>query len=70
MLGKFDTMLTAINLGAAAKGTHESSIPKDIDLWLYRSVAFVQNGKVIAFVNLRSSQEKPGAFVPASLELA
>lgn len=70
MLGSLNASIAFINLGAAAKGTHESSIPKDIDLWLYRSVALVQNGKVIAFVNLRSSQEKPGAFVPASLELA
>ncbi|HLO97760.1 MAG TPA: DM13 domain-containing protein [Fimbriimonas sp.] len=70
MVGPFDKSHPSIDLGAAQKGSREITIPKDIDAWLYRSVAVIQNGKIIAFVNLRSSQEKQGAYIPASLELA
>ncbi len=49
-----------ISLGKAMTGKHRVAISKDIDAWLYRSIAAVdsKSGKTVGYVLLRSAQEK------------
>jgi hypothetical protein len=57
------------NLGTLVKGKKRVAISKSLDLWLYRSIAVIDSkDKVVAFVNLRSSQEKQ-AFAPNPIEI-
>lgn len=49
----------SIALGELSKGNRKVAISKEIDAWLYRSIAIVNDktGKVDAFILLRSEQE-------------
>jgi hypothetical protein len=58
--GAYQPDLTSIDLGRASRGLRKVPISRDIDAWLYRSVAVLDGDRVVAFVHLRSSQEKTG----------
>lgn len=51
---------TKVDLGTLKPGAAPQSFPvaKEIDAWLYRSVALTQGGKVVATADLRSDQER------------
>lgn len=58
-LGAFPTDAAFVDLGSLRKGSHDITISKDIDVWLYRTVAIVdkQSSRIVAFILLRSAQE-------------
>lgn len=60
MNGDYPASASFISLGKAMTGKTRVSITKDIDAWLYRSIAAVdtKSGKTVAYVLLRSAQEK------------
>lgn len=58
-VGPFDSKVPSVDLGSPQNGTKNVPISKEIDAWLYRSVAVIKDGQIVAFVNLRSAQEKP-----------
>lgn len=57
-VGPAPTDPAAVPLGVIKRGEQRFSIGKDLDIWLYRSIGLIQNGKVVAFINLRSDQER------------
>jgi hypothetical protein len=57
-IGAFDAITPSVDLGSPQKGTKNIPISKEIDAWLYRSVAVIKDGQIVSFVNLRSAQEK------------
>jgi hypothetical protein len=59
-VGAFPVAAEFISLGNASTGKHRVSISKDIDAWLYRTIAVIDNktGKTSGVILLRSAQEK------------
>ena len=59
-VGAFPAGAEFISLGNASTGKHRVSISKDIDAWLYRTIAIfdTKTGKTSGVILLRSAQEK------------
>ncbi len=59
-VGDFPANAQFISLGKASTGKNRVSISKDIDAWLYRSIAIIDSktGKTSGVILLRSAQEK------------
>lgn len=59
-VGTFPAGSEFISLGNAMVGKHRVSISKDIDAWLYRTIAVIdaKTGKTSGVILLRSAQEK------------
>ena len=59
-VGTFPAGAEFISLGNVMAGKHRVSISKDIDAWLYRSIAIIdtKTGKTTGVILLRSAQEK------------
>ncbi len=62
-VGSFPNDAQYLSLGKAMKGKSRVSISKEIDAWLYRSIAVVDpsTGKTTGVILLRSAQEKKKA---------
>jgi hypothetical protein len=57
--GAFPSGVKTLDLGTLAAGAKSVPISKDIDVWLYRTVAIIdrKTGRIVAYANLRSAQE-------------
>ncbi|MBS1700868.1 MAG: DM13 domain-containing protein [Armatimonadetes bacterium] len=62
-VGEFPKDAAFISLGKAAAGKSRVAISKEIDAWLYRSIAVIdaKTGKTSGVILLRSAQEKKSA---------
>lgn len=66
-LGAFPKDAKFVDLGKLAAKRTKVGVSKDLDIWLYRTIAIIDSktGKVVSWVPLRSAQEGKGSLLLA-----